>query len=80
MRVHSPLRVDLGERSCRCVIKEAMITASMLPDAFFERGIHVMAGIRIVDPDGMIKILKQAGSGYHLLHHCSEKIAFVKQS
>jgi uncharacterized protein (DUF4213/DUF364 family) len=54
-------------------------TASMLPDAFFERGIHVMAGIRIVDPDGMIKILKQAGSGYHLLHKCSEKIAFAKQ-
>jgi uncharacterized protein (DUF4213/DUF364 family) len=55
-------------------------TASMLPDAFFERGIHVMAGIRIVDPDGMIKILKQAGSGYHLLRQCSEKIALVRQS
>ena len=51
-------------------------TASMLPDAFFKRGVRVMAGIRILAPDSMIKILKQGGSGYHLLQECSEKIAF----
>ena len=54
-------------------------TASMIPDAFFERGVHVMAGIRVVDPDLMIRILKQGGSAYHLLHGCSEKIAFTKR-
>jgi len=53
-------------------------TASMIPDAFFKRGVQVMAGIRILDPDSMIKILKQGGSGYHLLQECSEKIAFRK--
>ena len=53
-------------------------TASMIPDAFFKRGVHVMAGVRVVDPDLMIKILKQGGSAYHLLQHCSEKIAFTK--
>jgi len=52
-------------------------TASMIPDAFFERGVNVMAGVRIVEPDLMIKILKQGGSAYHLLHQCSEKIAFI---
>jgi uncharacterized protein (DUF4213/DUF364 family) len=55
-------------------------TASMLPDAFFERGIDVTAGIRVVEPDAMIKILKQAGSGYHLLQECSQKTAFLKPS
>jgi uncharacterized protein (DUF4213/DUF364 family) len=55
-------------------------TASMLPDAFFARGVQVMAGIRILDPDRMIRILKQGGSGYHLLQECSEKIAFRKIS
>jgi uncharacterized protein (DUF4213/DUF364 family) len=54
-------------------------TASMIPDAFFRRGVHVMAGVRILDPDGMIKILKQGGSAYHLLKECSEKIAWVKK-
>ena len=54
-------------------------TASMIPDAFFKRGVHVMAGVRILDPDRMIKILKEGGSAYHLLKECSEKIAFVKR-
>lgn len=54
-------------------------TASMIPDAFFKRGVHVMAGVRVVDADLMIKILKQGGSAYHLLHGCSEKIAFTKR-
>jgi uncharacterized protein (DUF4213/DUF364 family) len=53
-------------------------TASMIPDAFFKRGVGVMAGVRILNPDLMIKILKQGGSAYHLLKECSEKIAFVK--
>jgi len=53
-------------------------TASMVPDAFFNRGAKVMAGVRISDPDAMIRILKQGGSAYHLLRECSQKIAFVK--
>jgi uncharacterized protein (DUF4213/DUF364 family) len=53
-------------------------TASMIPDAFFKKGVHVMAGVRIVDTDDMIKILKQGGSAYHLLKESSEKIAFVR--
>jgi uncharacterized protein (DUF4213/DUF364 family) len=54
-------------------------TASMIPDVFFKRGVHVMAGVRILDSDLMIKILKQGGSAYHLLKECSEKIAFLKK-
>ncbi|MBP1695632.1 MAG: hypothetical protein H6Q41_820 [Deltaproteobacteria bacterium] len=54
-------------------------TASMIPDAFFKRGVTVMAGVRILNPDVMIKILKQGGSAYHLLKECSERIAFVKK-
>jgi uncharacterized protein (DUF4213/DUF364 family) len=50
----------------------------MAPDAFFKRSVNVMAGVRILDPDSMIKILKQGGSAYHLLRECSEKIAFIK--
>jgi len=53
-------------------------TASMIPDAFLKRGVQVMAGVRILDAEDMIKILKQGGSAYHLLKECSEKIAFVK--
>jgi uncharacterized protein (DUF4213/DUF364 family) len=60
-------------------IRTAIIgpTASMIPDAFFKRGIRIMAGLEISNPDLMIKILKQGGSGYHLMKECGEKIAFV---
>jgi uncharacterized protein (DUF4213/DUF364 family) len=54
-------------------------TASMIPNAFFKRGVDIMAGVRILNPDLMIKILKQGGSAYHLLRECSEKIAFIKR-
>ncbi len=53
-------------------------TASMIPDAFFKRGVTVMAGVKILNPDLMIKILKQGGSAYHLQKECSEKIAFIR--
>lgn len=54
-------------------------TASMIPDAFFRKGVRTMAGVRISNPDLMMKILKQGGSAYHLLRECSGKIAFVKK-
>jgi uncharacterized protein (DUF4213/DUF364 family) len=54
-------------------------TASMIPDAFFKRGVTVLAGVRILNPGLMIKILKQGGSAYHLLKECSEKIAFIRK-
>jgi uncharacterized protein (DUF4213/DUF364 family) len=54
-------------------------TASMVPDGFFKKGVTVMAGVRILNPDLMIKILKQGGSAYHLLKECSEKIAFIRK-
>jgi uncharacterized protein (DUF4213/DUF364 family) len=53
-------------------------TASMIPDAFFRKGVSVMAGVRITDPEKMAGLLKQGGSAYHLLRECCEKIAFVK--
>ncbi len=54
-------------------------TTSMIPDAFFKRGVGVMAGVRILNPHLMVNILKQGGSAYHLLKECSEKIAFVRK-
>ncbi len=62
-------------------IRTAIIgpTASMIPHAFFKRGVRIMAGVQISNPDLMIKILKQGGSGYHLMKECGGKIAFVKK-
>jgi uncharacterized protein (DUF4213/DUF364 family) len=53
-------------------------TASMLPEAFFRRGVSVMAGVRITDPERMAIILRQGGSAFHLFKDSCEKTAFVR--
>lgn len=52
-------------------------TASMVPDVFFREGVNVMAGVRITDPDLMLRILGEGGSGYHLSHTCAQRVVFV---
>ena len=52
-------------------------TASMIPNAFFRRGVSIMAGVRITDPERMATVLKQGGSAFHLFKDCCDKIAFL---
>ncbi len=39
-------------------------TASPWPPPFFESGIDVLGGIRVLDPDRMLQIVAEGGSGY----------------
>jgi len=55
-------------------------TASMIPNAFFRRGVSIMAGVRITDPERMATVLKQGGSAFHLFKDCCEKIAFTNKA
>lgn len=54
-------------------------TASMIPDAFFKRGVDVLGGIRIYDPDTMLRIVAEGGSGYHLFRTCATRITVIKR-
>ena len=40
-------------------------TASMLPDAFFKRGVTSLGGILVQKPDELLDIISEGGSGYH---------------
>jgi len=53
-------------------------TCSMLPDVYFREGVHLMGGVRVTDPDRMLSILEEGGSGYHLFNTCAEKVTFVR--
>ena len=52
----------------------------MMPDAFFRRGVSIMAGVRITDPERMATVLRQGGSAFHLFKDCCEKVAFVNEA
>ncbi len=49
-------------------------TASMVPQAFFRRGVSLMGGVRIYDPESLVTLLMEGGSGYHMFSRCAEKI------
>ncbi len=40
-------------------------TASMLPESFFARGVTMMGGILVTEPDPLLDLLAEGGSGYH---------------
>lgn len=49
-------------------------TASMVPTAYFARGVTCLGGISIYEPDLLLDLLAEAGSAYHLFGTCAEKI------
>lgn len=53
-------------------------TASMLPDAFFSRGVSSIGGIIINKPDELLDILTEGGSGYHFFGKSADRVIIDK--
>ena len=53
-------------------------TASFYPGALFKRGGVALGGITVTDPDGLLDILSEAGSGYHFYGKHAEKTVVLK--
>ncbi|HEY0196412.1 MAG TPA: DUF364 domain-containing protein, partial [Methanobacterium sp.] len=49
-------------------------TASILPNAFFRRGVNVLGGDTITNPEKMLDTLAEGGSGYHLYGKSAERV------
>lgn len=49
-------------------------TASMLPDAFFRRGVTLMGGVLVTKPDEVLDIISEGGSGYHFFGKSAERL------
>ena len=48
-------------------------TASMLPDAFFARGVTMLGGIQVTHPDALLDTISEGGSGYHFFGKSAER-------
>lgn len=55
-------------------------TASMLPDAFFSRGVKAIGGVKVTDADKLLDILVEAGSGYHFYGKSAERLVIRQKS
>lgn len=49
-------------------------TASMLPDAFFRRGVGTVGGVAVTDADRVLNMIAEAGSGYHFFGKGADRI------
>jgi len=54
-------------------------TASILPHAFFKRGVDILGGDIITHPHKMLDTLAEGGSGYHLYGHSAERVVVTKK-
>ncbi|WP_313181280.1 DUF364 domain-containing protein [Lacrimispora sp.] len=54
-------------------------TASMLPDAFFQRGVTTMGGVLVTKPDEVLDIISEGGSGYHFFGKSAERLIINKK-
>jgi len=48
-------------------------TASMLPEAFFARGINEIGGVSVTDADRVLNVIAEGGSGYHFFGKGAER-------
>jgi uncharacterized protein (DUF4213/DUF364 family) len=53
-------------------------TVSMLPDAFYRRGVTSLGGIAVTKPDLLLDTLNEAGSGYHFYGKSAERLVVQK--
>jgi uncharacterized protein (DUF4213/DUF364 family) len=72
--------VDELLEACRQARRVAMVgpTTSLWPVPFFDRGVHVLAGIRVLDGARLVRIVGEGGSGY-FFQDAAEKVALVRE-
>ncbi len=63
--------LSMASRAREIILSGA--TSSMVPDPLFKRGVTSVGGVRIDDANQMLRVIKQAGSGYSLLKECATK-------
>ncbi len=66
---------------CRPTARVVMVgpTVGLLPDAFLRRGVDVLGGVRVTDPDAFLDVLAEGGSGYHFFGRSAEKVVLVRK-
>jgi len=55
-------------------------TVSLLPDAFFRRGVDVLGGILVTRPDEFLDVLAEGGTGKHFLGRSAEKVVLQRRA
>lgn len=68
--------LDLARRDAEVVMIGP--TVSLLPEALFRRGVRVAGGVRVTDPDALLDLLAEGGSGHHFFGRSAQKVVLVR--
>ncbi|OFX28337.1 MAG: hypothetical protein A2033_05945 [Bacteroidetes bacterium GWA2_31_9] len=52
-------------------------SSSFIPDVLFANNVKIIGSLKITNPELMLKVISEAGAGYHLFNYCAEKICIV---
>ena len=52
-------------------------TASFLPDAFFRRGVDIVSGVTVTEPDRTLDLLAEGSRAHRLFYSCVRKLNIV---
>ncbi|MBN1252269.1 MAG: DUF364 domain-containing protein [Bacteroidales bacterium] len=52
-------------------------SSSFIPDVLFSNNVNIIGAVKATNPELMLKVVSQAGAGYHLYKYCAEKICIV---
>ncbi len=53
-------------------------SSSFIPEVLFANNIKIIGSIKITNPELMLKVVSEAGAGFHMFEYCAEKICIVK--
>lgn len=55
-------------------------TAGLAPEPLFKRGVRVVGGVRVTQPDRLLDVLAAGGSGYHFFDTLADRTVLVARS
>ncbi len=55
-------------------------TASSLPEPLFQRGVSIIGGVMVTEPDRLLDIISTGGSGYHFLDKYADRMVIEKKN
>jgi uncharacterized protein (DUF4213/DUF364 family) len=67
-----PSLLDMARKNAYILV--AGPTASMLPGAFFSRGVSCLGGVLVTKADELLDIIGEGGSGYHFFGKSAERL------
>lgn len=54
-------------------------SCNLIPDVLFEKNVKILGSTRLTNPEMVMDIVSEAGTGYHLFKYCAKKICIFNE-